>query len=92
MKKYRVTDKHEILKKGLLINKKTQSLISNPKMHFGNYTIEQWLNDGHIEQVSKPKFTKDDLVEFLEYVFKSNDRHNEICAIDFVNDWINEKK
>ena len=41
--------------------------------------------------IPRPEFTKDDLIDFLEYLCKQNDRHNEIESDEFVDEWINNK-
>lgn len=43
-------------------------------------------------EIEDPEFTKSDMIELLEHIHKSNDRHNEIEPEDFINEWIKEYK
>ncbi len=99
MKKYRVTEKHPYLKTGISFELVCES--ADHGYYIFNLGLVQetlaagidadWLNNGWIEEIQEPEFIKDDIVEFLEYLLKQNDRHCEMDETEFVNEWINDK-
>lgn len=90
MKKYRTTDKHPQLKPGVQV---MESKSVNDYFHFkGNCVFVNtvdfrvWLNDGYIEEIQEPEFTKDDMIDFA----------NNYAAMDVgegdLNRWLKEEK
>lgn len=81
MKKYIVTEKHPVFKEGCIIKKSgtietdkghctctTYNLICNGVFidHILDLPIAENIEDGWIEEIQKPEFTKDDMIEFAK--------------------------
>ena len=71
MKKYRVTEKHEYLKEGLILSNYIDSnRYYSPQSNYGvtscsNYEIDMFKKDDWIKEIQEPEFTKDEVIHIL---------------------------
>jgi hypothetical protein len=99
MKKYRVTEKHSLLKEDIILSNykddpgmKTWFYTPHSDykvLSFGSYDISKWLKLGWIEEIQEPEFTKDDMLKFARYTYTVID-----TAIwdEMLKKWIKENK
>lgn len=77
MKKYKVTEKHELLKENVILEFSLSKYINSAVWahEFSEDEITSWLESGWIEEIQEPEFTRNDMIDFLNY-FVVNDNHN----------------
>ena len=65
MKKYRVNEKHGILKKDIVLESTHTGYFSREWAHeFPFDEINEWLESGCIEEIQEPEFTENQLMSF----------------------------
>ena len=91
MKKYKVTDKHLLLKKDVRFD--VGALELNPigildkfgGVNVDTRTINDWLESGWIEEIQEPEFTRKDMIDFLKY---AEDNAFNLNYEDLLDKWI----
>lgn len=91
MKKYKVTDKHELLKKDITLEPNVdESYFSSAWAHvFDGSEIKDWNDSGWIEEIQELEFTKDDMISILNKY--DNDYVTNSGSCDFkelLKEWI----
>lgn len=74
------------------MDKRIRDLIENHEECLDNGSNVLLLDIGEKEKFigDTTKIIKDYLIEFLEYIYKSNDKLNEMTPSEIVTEWINK--
>lgn len=88
MKKYRVTEKHEFIKEDTILERDLIGAVLKKWDHyFSRYEKDTWLEDGWIEEIQEPEFTKEDMIDF--YKFAINEKYD--FLIDIFENWLKRR-
>ena len=92
MKKYKTTKKHPCCKEGLIIRSSCDNIwIEDNEYEFDyDYPIEMALEDGWIEEIKEPEFTKDDMINFV-YHIKKRFYENNIDVSESLELWLKQR-
>ena len=93
MKKYRVTEKHKLLKDNIILEHGiiTGTYFSSVWAHeFSNDEIKDWIENGWVEEIQEKEFTKDDMIKFANWANKCD-----VANVDhegYLCEWIRNQK
>ena len=93
--KYITTSKNPIFKEGINFESEGHSFISI-RFNSGDtkdFEISHLLKHGYIKEVQEPEFTKDDMIEFVKYLY---DYYDQSSGMEYLNgqfnNWLNQRK
>jgi hypothetical protein len=94
MKKYKTTDKHPFYKEGIIIEEKYSDEIwihDIGEIAPYDYNIAYALEKGWIEEIQEPEFTKNDMIDILEYVDYCSATKFKLSYFEVMNNWLKQR-